>query len=136
VGTTLGPAYEKTWPRYNPEGTLKKSKTREVNNILQPTENENKEMAFSVTEASDEEADKKVVVGVESEMRTFLRKVAVTKKLKVTNVKSWMDALIYKLDDIRMSTVSDVRKDIITLNRKLNDKGHSMLHTKTLIVFF
>jgi hypothetical protein len=59
-------------------------------------------------------------------MRTFSRKVAEAKELKAMNVKSWMDALIYKLDNI------GIQKGIITLNRKLNNNGHLMLHMKTL----
>jgi hypothetical protein len=115
AGTTLGPTSEKTWPKYHPDGTLKKLQTREVNDILPPTNKADKEMAFSVTEASNDKANEDVEVGIicESKLRDFLRKAAAAKKLKAMNVKSWMDALIYKLNDIGMSTVSDLRKELL-----------------------
>jgi hypothetical protein len=82
-----------------------------VNDILQPTNDVKEEMAFSVTEASDDENNK------EAEVRIILKsEVAAEKKLEAMNVEPWMDALIYKLNYIRVSIVYDVRKGIITLN--------------------
>ena len=132
-GTKLGPAYYKTWQKYNPDGSFKSFKTREVNDILLSTDEVEEEMAFSVTEASDDEDNEGVNI-LESELRHFMRKVAEEKRIKPMNVESWMDAVIYKLSDIGMTTVSDLRRGIITINRNLTDKGHSILHTKTLIV--
>jgi hypothetical protein len=52
--------------------------------------------------------------------------------MKLMNVNSWVDALSNKLEDINIINVSHLRQEIVQLNKKLRDYGHSMLHTRTL----
>ncbi len=48
------------------------------------------------------------------------------------NVNSWVDAMSNKLEDIGITRVSHLRQEIVQVNKKLRDYGHSMLHTRTL----
>jgi hypothetical protein len=68
-------------------------------------------------------------------METHSEQVACHKKMLPNSTESWIDALQYKLADIGITTVSEVCRDIITLNKWLNKNGHPMLHTKTLNLF-
>jgi hypothetical protein len=52
--------------------------------------------------------------------------------MKPMNANSWVDALSNKLEDINIINVSHLRQEIVQLNKKLRDYGHSMLHTRTL----
>jgi hypothetical protein len=69
---------------------------------------------------------------VESETRKFLKKIAILKKMKPLNVNSWVDAMWNKLEDIGITKISHLRQEIVQVNKKLRDYGHSMLHTRTL----
>jgi hypothetical protein len=51
------------------------------------------------------------------------------------NVKSWVDAVKFNLVDIGITTVSQIQKGVMTLNIRLDNQGHAMLHTRTLVVF-
>jgi hypothetical protein len=67
-------------------------------------------------------------------MRKFLKKVATAKTLKAMNIESWVDAVERKLRDINVTTVSEIQKGIVTMNRKIDKNRASMLHIRTLNV--
>jgi hypothetical protein len=129
-GERLGEPYQKTRAKYNPDGTLARNKTREDQDIFTQEEGAVIDTAMQNSEDEDEE-----VLHVESEMRTFLKKVAQEKRLSAKNIESWIDAVSYKLSDIGITTVSQLHKKIITINKNLDRKGQTMLHMKTLILF-
>jgi cell division septum initiation protein DivIVA len=52
--------------------------------------------------------------------------------MKPMNVDSWADVISFKLEDIKIVTISQLRQEIVVLNKKLKNYGHSMLHIRTL----
>jgi hypothetical protein len=69
----------------------------------------------------------------DSEIKKFLPKVAKEKGIKPMNIESWVDAVESKFSDIGIDSVSALRTGILLLSRRLNTRGVSVLHTRTLV---
>ncbi len=123
--------YGKRWAKYNADGSFKSWRVRLVQDLLPTEEMEMDELSLVTTEEIDNKEDDDYVAR-ESEMKAFLIKVAEAKNLKRASVNSWVDAVEFKFAELGIETVSELRRGIVRLNRRLHESGFAMLHARTL----
>jgi hypothetical protein len=123
----------------------KEEEDKEAEIVLMATDFVFEEVAFvaadSIPEAAPGEAIPETARSIrlleeqdeEDEMRVFLRKVALlTKKSSAKNMESWIDAVQTKLNVINIQAVSRICHGILTINKKMKQKGYSKFHSRTI----
>jgi hypothetical protein len=62
----------------------------------------------------------------------MLEMVAFKKEIHGHTGEAWVEAMRSKLADIGVVTLRDLVREVLEINRKLRDAGHSVLHRTTL----
>ncbi len=78
----------------------------------------------------DDEEDPRDVV---SELVPLLEEVAKISQLTGYNANAWVEAVLYKLNQVGVESIQDLIKNALNLNRMLSRNGHPRMHQTTIV---